>query len=154
MAEGEKTIALNRQARHEYFIEDFFETGIVLTGTEVKSIRLGRLNMKDSFARIENGEVIIFSMHISPYEQGNRFNHDPIRPRKLLMHKAEIRKLNSRVKERGFTLIPLRMYFKRGLIKLELGLGKGKKLYDKRDDAAQRDALREIDRAMKERFRD
>lgn len=150
MAEGEKTIALNRQARHEYFIEDSYETGIVLTGTEVKSIRLGRLNLKDSFARVENSEVIVFNMHISPYEQGNRFNHDPVRPRKLLLHKDEIRKVYSKIKEKGYTLVPLRMYFKRGLIKMELGLAKGKKLYDKRDDAAQRDAKREIDKAMKE----
>lgn len=154
MVEGQKTISLNRQARHEYFIEDSLETGIVLSGTEVKSIRLGRLNLKDSFARIENGEAFIMNMHISPYEQGNRFNLDPIRPRKLLMHKSEIRKLNSTVKERGYTLVPLRMYFKRGLIKLEIGLGKGKKLYDKREDDAKKDALREIDRAIKERFRD
>lgn len=154
MAEGEKTIAFNRQARHEYFIEDSYETGIVLTGTEVKSIRLGRLNLKDSFASVDKGEVFIHNMHISPYEQGNRFNVDPIRPRKLLLHKGEIKKLFSIIREKGYTLVPLRMYFKRGLVKLEIGLAKGKKLYDKRQDAADRDARREIDRALKERGRE
>lgn len=154
MAEGEKTIALNRQARHEYFIEESYETGIVLTGTEVKSIRQGRLNLKDSFARIDNGEIHVYSMHISPYEQGNRFNTDPVRPRKLLMHKNEIRRIFSKIREKGYTLVPLRLYYKGGLIKLELALAKGKKLYDKREDEAKRDAKREIDKAMKDRYRD
>lgn len=154
MPEGEKTIALNRQARHEYFVEESYETGIVLKGTEVKSIRLGRMNLKDSYARVENGEINMFNMHISPYEQGNRFNVDPVRPRKLLMHKTEIRKLYSKIKEKGYTLIPLRLYFKQGLVKVELGLCKGKKLYDKREDEAKRDAKREIDKAMKDRYKD
>jgi SsrA-binding protein len=151
--EGEKTVALNRQARHEYFVEESYETGIVLKGTEVKSIRAGRMNLKDSYATIENGEVILSGMHISPYEQGNIFNKDPLRDRKLLLHKYEIRKLIGYIQQKGLTLVPLKLYFKKGRVKLELGVAKGKKLHDKRDDMAERDAKREIDRKLKESFR-
>src|SRR5690554_68928 len=143
-----KVISENRRARHDYFIEDTMEVGIVLQGTEVKSLRLGKVNLRDSFARIENGEVFLHGMHISPYEQGNRFNHDPIRPRKLLLHKREIRRLIGKVKEDGYTLIPTRLYFLRGKCKVELALAKGKKLYDKRDSAAKRDATRRARQAM------
>ncbi len=143
-----KVISENRRARHDYFIEDTMEVGIVLQGTEVKSLRLGKVNLRDSFARVENGEIFLYGMHISPYEQGNRYNHDPIRPRKLLLHKREIRRLIGKTKEDGYTLVPTRLYFARGKCKVELALAKGKKLYDKRDAAAKRDATRRAQQAL------
>ena len=146
---GIKQIAVNRQARHEYFVEETMEAGIELFGTEVKSLRAGGVNLKDSWADIEDGELIAKGIHISPYEQGNIFNKDPRRPRKLLAHKAEIRRLGQQIKLQGYTLVPLSMYFKQGRVKVELGLCKGKKLYDKRASAAARDAKRDIDRALK-----
>ena len=148
---GTKTIAENRQARHEYFILESYESGIELTGTEVKSIRQGSVNLKDSWCSIENGELFIKQMHISPYEKGNIYNRDPLRVRRLLMHKAEIHRLFGKIKQEGLTLVPLSLYFKDSRVKVQVGLCKGKKLYDKRDDAAKRDAKRTIDRAMKER---
>lgn len=148
-----KTIATNRQARHEYFVDESFETGIELSGTEVKSLRAGTVNMKDSWVDIGTGELILRQMHISPYEKGNIFNKDPMRPRKLLMHRREINRLYGMVRQQGYTLIPLSLYFKGSLVKLQLGLCRGKKLYDKREDMAKRDAKRDIDRAMKERMR-
>ena len=147
-----KILASNRKARHEYFIEDTIEAGIVLKGTEVKSIRQGRINVKESYAIVENGEVFIYNMHISPYEQGNIYNVDPIRKRKLLLHKREIRKLEAQVMQKGYTLIPLTVYIKDGLVKVELALGKGKKLYDKREDIAKKDAMRKIERQLKEKY--
>jgi SsrA-binding protein len=155
MADRErKNITANRRARHDYFIEETFEVGIVLTGTEVKSLRLGKGNLQDSYALIKNNEIFLLNCHISPYDFGNRFNHDPLRTRKLLMHRDEIRKLFSKTREKGLTLVPLQMYFdEKGRVKLELALAKGKKLYDKRDDIAERDAAREMDRAMKDRRR-
>ena len=147
-----KQIASNRKAYHDYFVEDKYEAGIELCGTEVKSLRLGQVNLKDSWCDIQNGELFIKQMHISPYEKGNIFNRDPIRPRKLLMHKREILKLYGTLKQEGLTLIPLSLYFKNGRVKVELGLCKGKKLYDKRSDMAKRDAKRTIDRALKERM--
>ncbi len=147
-----KTIT-NRKARHEYHIEETYEAGIALTGTEIKSIRAGKANLQDSYARVENGELILYNMHVSPYEQGNRFNHDPKRPRKLLMHKREIMRLFGLTREKGFSLIPLKLYFtERGWVKVELALARGKKKYDKREDMAARDAKREIDRALKNRM--
>lgn len=151
--ENTKTISVNKKARHDYFIMESFEAGIELAGTEVKSIRTGGVNLKDSWCSIENGELIVKQMHISPYEHGNIFNRDPLRERKLLMHKAEINRLFGLVKQKEYTLIPLSLYFKGSRVKMQLGLCKGKKLYDKREDAAKRDAAREIDRAMKERRR-
>jgi SsrA-binding protein len=145
-----KNIAVNRQARHEYFIEETFETGVVLTGTEVKSLRLGKGNLKDSYAQIKQNELFLLNCHISPYDFGNRFNHDPLRPRKLLVHKEEIRRLIGKTKEKGLTLIPLTLYFdNKNRVKLELALAKGKKLYDKRDDQAKKDAQREVERALR-----
>ncbi|MDF2564954.1 MAG: SsrA-binding protein [Massilibacillus sp.] len=152
--EGIKIASENRKARHDYHIHEAFETGMVLTGTEVKSLRAGKANLKDSYANIREGEVYLYNMHISPYEEGNQFNHEPLRPRKLLMHKSEIVKLFSQTREKGFTLIPLKIYFKHGMAKLELGLASGKKNYDKRQDLADRDAKREVDRALKDRQRD
>lgn len=151
MAEGIKVIAQNRRARHDYHIEDTIEAGLVLTGTEIKSIRAGRVNLKDSFARIQNGEVFLYNMHISPYEQGNRYNHDPLRTRKLLLHRREINKLIGLTKEKGYTLVPLKIYIKNGLAKLDLAIAKGKKLYDKREAMKKRDAEREAQRALRER---
>lgn len=148
-----KTITINKKARHDYFVVESFETGIELVGTEVKSIRQGGVNLKESWCSIENGEVFVKQMHISPYEKGNVFNKDPLRERKLLMHKSEINRLFGLMKQQGYTLIPLSMYFKGSRVKMQLGLCKGKQLHDKRDDMAKRDASREIDRAMKERFR-
>lgn len=149
---GIKVVTENRKARHDYFIEETYEAGIALTGTEVKSLRLGRANLQDSFARVENGEVFLYNMHISPYDQGNRFNHDPKRVRKLLMHKSEIRRLIGKTQEKGLTLVPLKVYFNpRGLAKLELALARGKKLYDKRDAMAERDAKREMAKALREK---
>ncbi|MBR3629387.1 MAG: SsrA-binding protein SmpB [Oscillospiraceae bacterium] len=150
---GTKQIAENRQARHEYFILESFEAGIELTGTEVKSIRQGGVNLKDSWCSIENGELFIKQMHISPYEKGNIYNRDPLRVRRLLMHKAEIHRLFGKLRTEGLTLVPLSLYFKDSRVKVQLGLCKGKKLYDKREDAAKRDAKRTIDRALKEHNR-
>lgn len=150
---GTKLITENRKARHEYFVLEDFEAGIELTGTEVKSIRQGNVNLKDSWCSIENGEIFIKQMHISPYEKGNIFNRDPLRVRRLLMHKKEIMRLYGKQKQDGLTLVPLSMYFKDSRVKIQLGLCKGKKLYDKRDDAAKRDAKRTIDRALKSQNR-
>ena len=148
-----KIAAKNSKAYHDYFIEEKFEAGIALAGTEVKSIRLGNVNLKDSFCIIKDGQLSVLGMHISPYEKGNIFNKDPRRPRRLLMHKREILRLFAKIKQDGYALIPLAVYFKNARVKLELGLAKGKKLYDKRQSAAQRDAKREIERAMKDRAR-
>ena len=148
-----KSVANNRKAYHDYFIEDKFEAGIELAGTEVKSIRQGNVNLKDAFAIVKDGEMMVHGMHISPYEKGNIFNKDPLRPRKLLMHKREILRLHAKVKQDGYALVPLSVYFKGPRVKVELGLAKGKKLYDKRDAAAARDAKREMDRAKKDRTR-
>ena len=148
-----KVIANNKKAYHDYFIEDKYEAGIELFGTEVKSVRQGSVNLKDSWINIKDGEAFIMGMHISPYEKGNIFNKDPFRVRKLLLHKKEINKLAGRIKQDGLTLIPLSLYFKKQYVKVELGLCKGKKLYDKRETIAKRDAKRDIDRAMKERIR-
>lgn len=146
-----KLIAENRKARHDYFVEERYEAGIILTGTEIKSIRAARVNLKDSYAEIINGEVWLNQMHISPYEQGNRFNHDPLRKRKLLLNRSEIGKMVGKVQQQGMTLIPLKIYIKQGLAKIELGLCKGKKNYDKRDDLANRDAKRQMERELRER---
>ena len=144
-----KTIAQNKKARHDYFVEETYEAGIELCGTEVKSLRAGRVNLKDSWCSIVDGEIFVNGMHISPYEQGNIFNRDPMRVRKLLMHKKEILKLYGTVKQTGYSLIPISLYFKDSKVKLQVGLCKGKKLYDKRATAAARDAKRDIDRALK-----
>ena len=144
-----KSIAVNREARHEYFVIEALETGIELKGTEVNSLRAGTVNLKDSWVDVENGELIVKGMHISPYAQGNIFNQDPMRQRRLLAHKNEIRRLAQQCRLQGYTLVPLSLYFKQGRVKMELGLCKGKKLYDKRADAAQRAAKRSIDRALK-----
>lgn len=146
-----KLVANNKKAYHDYFIEDKYEAGIELFGTEVKSIRMGKCSIKESFIRIERGQVYIYGMHISPYEKGNIFNKDPLRQRRLLMHKREILKLFARIKQDGYSLIPLSIYFRGPRVKLEIGLAKGKKLYDKRETAARKDAKREMDRAMKSR---
>jgi SsrA-binding protein len=147
-----RDLAVNRKARHDYFIEEVFEAGLALTGTEVKSIRAGKVNLKDSYAHIDKGELLLYNMHISPYEQGNRFNHDPLRTRKLLMHKREIMRLLGYVKEKGFALVPLKLYLnERGRVKVELALARGKKLYDKRDDIAKRDADMRIRKALREK---
>ncbi len=145
-----KVVAQNKKARHDYFIEQTLEAGIVLSGTEVKSIRQGKVNLKDSYASIESGEVILNGMHISPYEQGNIFNKDPMRDRKLLLHKYEINRLIGLTQQKGMSLVPLQVYFKKGMVKIELAVAKGKKLFDKREDIAERDAKREIDRRLKE----
>mgnify|MGYP000984681674 CR=1 FL=1 len=150
-SEAIKVVAQNRKARHDYFIEETYEAGIVLSGTEVKSVKLGKVNLKDSYADIKNGEVFLHNMHISPYEKGNIFNRDPVRTRKLLLHKKEIKKLIGYIQQKGLTLIPLRVYLNRGWVKVELAVARGKKLYDKRADAAKRDARREMERAFKER---
>ena len=149
--EGIKEIASNRKAFHDYFVLERFEAGIELFGTEVKSIRAGQVNLKDSYCTIREGELFVRGMHVSPYEKGNIFNRDPMRPKRLLMHKREIMKLNARVMQDGVALIPLSLYFKDGRVKLELGLCKGKKLHDKRDSEAERQAKRDMDRMMKER---
>ena len=148
---GVKIAAKNQKVYHEYFVEDKYEAGIELTGTEVKSIRQGTLHLKEAWCQIKDGELWIKQMHISPYEQGNIFNKDPLRPRRLLMHKREIMQLLGKVKQDGYALIPISVYFKNARVKVEVGLCKGKKLYDKRDDAAKKDAKRQMDRAMKER---
>ena len=147
---GIKSIAANRRARHDYFVEETYECGLALHGTEVKSIRQGHVNLKESYAHVKNGEMFVESMHISPYEQGNIFNTDPMRPKKLLMHKAEIRKLGQLVQRKGYTLIPLQLYLKDGRVKLELGVCVGKHLHDKRASAAERDAKLEAARAVRE----
>ena len=148
-SKGTKSIADNRKARHDYFVLESFEAGIELVGTEVKSIRQGGVNLKDSWCSIDKGELFVKGMHISPYEKGNIFNRDPLRVRRLLMHRREINKLYGTLKQDGLSLIPLNLYFKDSKVKMQLGLCKGKKLYDKRDDAAKRDAKREIDRSLK-----
>ena len=153
MADSVKVVAKNSKAYHDYFIEDKYEAGIELAGPEVKSIRLGHVNLKDSFCVVKDGEMSVIGMHISPYEKGNIFNKDPMRQRRLLMHKREILRLFARIKQDGYSLIPLSIYFRGPRVKLELGLAKGKKLYDKRDSAAARDAKREMDRAIKSRNR-
>ncbi|PTX59599.1 SsrA-binding protein [Melghirimyces profundicolus] len=149
---GVKVVARNKKALHEYHIEDTYEAGIVLTGTEIKSIRQGRVNLKDSYARIDGGEVYLLNMHISPFEQGNRFNHDPTRTRKLLLHKEEINKLIGLTQQKGFTLVPLDLHLKNGFAKIQLALAKGKKLHDKRQAVAKRDADREIRRQLKQKM--
>ncbi len=151
MGEPIKLIANNKKAYHDYFVEEKYEAGIALHGTEVKSLRLGKCSVKESFIRIENGEVFAYGMHISPYEMGNIFNKDPMRPKKLLLHKTEISKLRTKITEKGYTLVPLQVYFKDGRAKLEFGLCKGKKLYDKRDDIAKKDLRRETEREFKVR---
>ena len=145
----EKLIANNKKAYHDYFILDKYEAGIALHGTEVKSLRMGKCSIKESFIRIENGEVFIYGMHVSPYEKGNIFNKDPMRVKKLLLHKSEINKLLGKIKEKGMSLVPLKVYFKGSLVKVEIGLAKGKKLYDKRDDIAKKDQQREAQRDFK-----
>ncbi|WP_281679819.1 SsrA-binding protein SmpB [Synergistes jonesii] len=150
----DKTVAQNRKARHEYFILDSFEVGIVLSGTEIKSVRDGRVNLKDGFAAVEKGELWLYNVHISPYEKGTIYNKDPLRVRKLLVHKAEIRRLVEKTREKGLTLVPLKMYLKEGRrAKIELAVAKGKQLHDKRDSAAERDAEREMSRALRRRSR-
>ena len=152
--ENTKTIAVNRRARHEYFVEEAFEAGIELFGTEVKSLRKGSVNLRDGWCDVSSGELVLKQVHIGPYEQGNIFNRDRMRERKLLVHRKEINRLYGLIKQQqGLTLIPLSLYFKGSLVKVQVGVCKGKKLYDKREDAAKRDAKRDIDRAMKERWR-
>ena len=146
---GIKLIANNKKAFHDYFIEDTYEAGISLAGTEVKSLRMGKCSIKESFIRVERGEVYIYGMHISPYEKGNIFNKDPLRPKKLMLHKYEINKLVGKLNEKGLTLVPLQVYFKGSLVKVEIGLARGKKLYDKRQDIAKRDMKRENEREFK-----
>ena len=153
MAENIRIIVKNRKARRDYSVLDTFEAGLVLTGTEVKSLRDGKANLKDSYARAEAGEVFLHNLHISEYGQGNQFNHDPTRARKLLLHRREIDRLQGRVQEKGLTLVPLQLYFKRGKAKVEIALARGKHDYDRRRDIAQRDARREMDRDLKERAR-
>ncbi len=148
-----KLIANNKKAYFDYFIEDKYEAGICLHGTEVKSLRMGKCSVKEAFVRIENGEVYIYNMHISPYEKGNIFNREPMRTRKLMLHKHEINKLAGRIAEKGYTLVPLQVYFKSGLVKVEVGLAKGKKLYDKRQDIAKKDQRREAEKSFKVRLR-
>ena len=145
-----RLIANNKKAYHDFFIEEKYECGLELHGTEVKSMRMGKCSIKEAFVRIDQGEVFVYGMHISPYEKGNIFNRDPLRPRKLLMHKYEIRKLLGKIKEKGYTLVPLQVYFKNSLIKIEIGLAKGKKLYDKREDIKRKDMQRESQRDFRE----
>ena len=147
--ENIKLIANNKKAYHDYFIEDTWEAGISLAGTEVKSLRMGKCSIKEAYVRIEHGEVIVYGMHISPYEKGNIFNKDPLRPKKLLLHRYEIGRIGGKIAEKGYTLVPLRVYFKGSLAKVELGLAKGKKLYDKRADIAKRDQRREAEKEFK-----
>lgn len=148
---GTKTVAQNKKARHDFHIEQVFEAGIALTGTEIKSLRAGRVQLKDSFARVEQGEVMLHNVHISPYDQGNRFNHEPERTRKLLLRRLEILKLIGLTREKGYSLVPLSIYLKGGWAKVELALAKGKKNYDKREDLKKKDATREVERALRER---
>lgn len=152
MAKGKETqklIANNKKAYHDFFIDETYEAGIALHGTEVKSMRMGKCSIKESFIRIENGEVFVYGMHVSPYEKGNIFNKDPLRVKKLLMHKYEINKLAGKIKEKGYTLVPLQVYFKEGKVKVEIGLARGKKLYDKREDIAKKDQRREAEKEFK-----
>ncbi|MDE5587898.1 MAG: SsrA-binding protein SmpB [Acetatifactor sp.] len=151
--EAQKLIANNKKAYHDYFIEETYEAGVALHGTEVKSLRMGKCSIKESFIRIENGEVFVYGMHVSPYEKGNIFNKDPLRVKKLLLHKYEINKLGGQVAEKGYTLVPLQVYFKEGKVKVEIGLARGKKLYDKREDIAKKDARREMEREFKDQNR-
>ncbi len=152
--EAFKLIANNKKAYHDYFIDEKYECGIELFGTEVKSIRMGKCSIKEAFVRIDNrGEVYVYGMHVNPYEKGNIFNKDPLRARKLLMHRKEILKLESKIKEKGYTLVPLQVYFKGSLVKVEIGLARGKKLYDKRDDMAKKDMRREVERDYKQKLR-
>ncbi len=151
--ESFKLVANNKKAYHDYFIDDRIEAGIELFGTEVKSIRMGKCSVKESFIKIEKGEMFIYGMHISPYEKGNIFNKDPLRVRKLLLHKVEIRKLEAKVAEKGYTLVPLQVYFKGSLVKVEVGVARGKKLYDKRQDIAKKDQKREVERDFKLKFK-
>jgi SsrA-binding protein len=148
---AEQSVCVNRQARHNYFIDEIYEAGLVLHGSEVKSLRDGKANLKDGFARIQKGEAFLFNIHISPYPGANQFNHEPTRPRKLLLHGREIERLTGKTKERGFTLVPLRLYFKNGKAKVELGLARGKKLYDKRETLRRKEAQREVERSVKAR---
>ncbi|MCI9321087.1 MAG: SsrA-binding protein SmpB [Lachnospiraceae bacterium] len=150
--ETQKLIANNKKAYHDYFIDETYEAGVALHGTEVKSMRMGKCSIKESFIRIENGEVYVYGMHVSPYEKGNIFNKDPLRVKKLLMHKYEINKLAGKIAEKGYTLVPLQVYFKDGKAKVEVGLARGKKLYDKRQDIAKKDQRREAEREFKQRF--
>ena len=147
--ESMKPVANNKKAYHDYFIEEKYEAGLALHGTEVKSLRMGKCSVKESFVRIERGEVFVYGMYISPYEKGNIFNKDPLRVRKLLLHRQEIRRMESRIAEKGYTLVPLQVYFKNGLAKVEIGLAKGKKLYDKRQDIAKKDQRREAEKELK-----
>ncbi len=149
--ESFKLVANNKKAYHDYFIEEKYEAGVALHGTEVKSLRMGKCSVKEAFIRIENGEVFVYGMHISPYEKGNIFNKDPLRTKKLLLHRQEINKLTGKIKEKGYTLVPLQVYFKDGLAKVEIGLAKGKKLYDKRQDIAKKDQRREAEKDFKVR---
>ena len=147
--EAQKLVANNKKAYHEYFIEETYEAGVALHGTEVKSMRMGKCSIKEAFVRIENGEIFVYGMHVSPYEKGNIFNKDPLRVKKLLMHKYEINKLAGKVAEKGYTLVPLQVYFKDGRVKTRIGLARGKKLYDKRQDIAKKDQRRETEREFK-----
>lgn len=149
--EAMKLVANNKKAYHDYFIDEKYEAGVSLHGTEVKSLRMGKCSIKEAFVRIENGEVFVYGMHVSPYEKGNIFNKDPLRVKKLLLHKAEINKLLGKIKEKGFTLVPLQVYFKNGKAKVEIGLARGKKLYDKRQDIAKKDQRREAEKEFKVR---
>lgn len=148
---GEQSVCVNRQARHNYFIDEIYEAGLVLLGSEVKALRDGKANLKDGFARIQKGEAFLVNIHISPYPGANQFNHEPTRARKLLMHGREIERLTGKTKERGFTLVPLRLYFKNGRAKVELGLARGKRLYDKRETLKRKEAQREVERSIKGR---
>lgn len=148
-----KLIANNKKARHDYFFEETYEAGVSLHGTEVKSLRMGKCSIKEAYVRIENGEVFIYGMHISPYEKGNIFNRDPLRVKKLLLHKVQIRKLSQSIREKGYTIVPVQVYFSGSRVKVEIALAKGKKLYDKREDIAKKDAKREMAREFKERNR-
>ncbi|MCX7983215.1 MAG: SsrA-binding protein SmpB [Syntrophales bacterium] len=152
-AESVKVVAQNKSARVNYSILDTYEAGIVLTGTEVKSIREGRVSLKDSYAAVDNGEVWLYDLHVSPYSHGNRYNHDPLRPRKLLLHRREIKRLYGKSRERGLTLVPLSIYFKRGKVKVSLGVGQGKKIHDRREEIKRRDDRRAIERALREKNR-
>ncbi len=150
---SKKLIANNKKVYHEYFLEEIYEAGIVLHGTEVKSLRMGKCSIKESFIHIENGEMILYGMHISPYEKGNIFNKDPLRPKKLLLHKKEIQKLLGKTSQKGYTIVPVEVYLSNGLVKVQIALAKGKKLYDKREDLAKKDARREVERAFKENIK-
>ena len=151
--EEQKLIANNKKAYHDYFIDETYEAGIDLHGTQLKSMRMGKCSIKESFIRIEDGEVYVYGMHVSPYEKGNIFNKDPLRIKKLLLHRAEINKMQGRIKEKGYTLVPLQVYFSNGRVKVEIGLARGKKLYDKREDIAKKDQKREAEKEFKQSFR-